>query len=249
MDNDTPLDMLQIKIERAKEELPKETRHAIDSVDWRGVILGMREKKGYSFEQLEDLELETELLLCGLLNPANYPKELEKRMNLPKAQVDLLVNEMNEFVFKKIKNELIKNTEREEIFIKKADSITNDELRMTNQKAKEIIPEKPKIIEQTASTPVLSNKTELETMPPEIPITPETTPKISETTTPTIKDVESISSQKLAGSFQIPTKKTEYTLPTLGKDKLNLAGIAPKKSDDDILKTSKEDPYRIDPNE
>ena len=123
--NDTPLDILQIKIDKAKENLPQETRKAIDSVDWRAVILGMRERKGYSLEQLEDLELETELVLCGLSLPENYPKELEDKMKIPRSQVDLLVNEMNELVFKKIKDELIRNNQRKDIFVKKTEEIIN----------------------------------------------------------------------------------------------------------------------------
>ena len=110
--NNDPIDFLQVKIEKAKAELPEATRKAIDAVNWREFILGLRAKRGYSFEQLGDLELETELLLSGLLSPADYPKELEKRMRLPRAQANALVNEMNEQVFVKVREELIKNSER-----------------------------------------------------------------------------------------------------------------------------------------
>ena len=72
------VDLLQIKIEKARAELSEESRQAIDAINWKNVIVGLRAEKGYSFTQLEDLELETELLLCGLLNPEDYPKELEK---------------------------------------------------------------------------------------------------------------------------------------------------------------------------
>ena len=106
------VDLLQIKIEKARAELSEESRQAIDAINWKNVIVGMRAEKGYSFTQLEDLELETELLLCGLLNPEDYPKELEKRMQIPKPKIDELVNEMNEKVFSKIREELVKNIER-----------------------------------------------------------------------------------------------------------------------------------------
>ena len=181
---DTPIDMLQVKIEQAREALPRETRHAIDSVDWRAIILGMREKKGYSFEQLEDLELETELLLCGLLNPTNYSKELEERLKIPRSQVDLLVQEMNEFVFKKIKDELIKNSQREEVFVKK-ESFDNANITETDRhvNSPNIINIKPttgsipnvagttepiKTKESIKESPVLSNRTDIEIMPEEL---------------------------------------------------------------------------------
>jgi hypothetical protein len=228
MNEEKPLDMLQIKIDRARESLPKETVKAIDSVDWRAVILGMREKKGYSYEQLEDLELETELLLCGLLNPADYPKELEERLKLPKPQIDLLVNEMNEFVFKKIKDELIKTSERREIFVK-TPTVENIEVPIVDTLRKDI--EKEKI------PPALNNKTDLEVMPIEIPPTNTSKTSGEEKGKGSVETIEkSISNQKLSGSFQIPTTKTEYSLPSLGKDKTN-----PMSS---RIIPSKEDPYR-----
>ena len=63
---DDTIDLLQIKIDQAKAQLPKNTLQAIDAVPWQARILKLREEKGYTFEQLGDLEIETELLLCGL---------------------------------------------------------------------------------------------------------------------------------------------------------------------------------------
>src|SRR5688572_14075573 len=115
MDEREDIDLLKIKIEKAKSQLSEDTLNAISAVDWKAVILGMRTTKGYSFEQLETLEIETELVLCGLVNPADYPRELEKRMQISRAEVNELVNDMNTLVFAKIKGELIKNAERKKI--------------------------------------------------------------------------------------------------------------------------------------
>ena len=79
---DDTLDLLQIKIKQAREKLPEDTRLAVDAVPWRAIILEMKMTKGYSFDQLGSLELETELLLCGLLNLEDYPKELSERMGI-----------------------------------------------------------------------------------------------------------------------------------------------------------------------
>src|SRR3989344_643379 len=119
MTND-PVDLLQIKIEQARAKLSVETQNAIAAVDWRAAIIGMRASKGYTFEQLGDLETETELLLCGLISPESYPKELSDRMRIPKAEADGLVNEMNDLVFTKIRAELVKNAERKRIFASKS---------------------------------------------------------------------------------------------------------------------------------
>lgn len=259
MQNDTPLDMLQIKIDKAKESLSKETLKAIASVDWRAYILGMRERKGYGFEQLEDLELETELLLCGLLNPVDYPKELEERLKLPRPQIDLLVNEMNEFVFKKIKDELIRNTDRREIFIKR----TEDMIPAHNTSDIASVDKPAQILKQSIESPVLSNNTNIEVMPEEL-TTPNTkTNEVinkseskvlekagieinpAEIKEPSLKDSpRTVLEQKLSGSFQIPTAKTEYSLDNLSRQGDGTASTLPK----DRIKTSKVDPYRLDPN-
>ena len=133
-------DLLQIKIDNAKKQLSKETLDAIASVPWQAEILKMRETKGYTFEQLGDLELETELVLCGLVSSESYPKELENRMRLSKIQVNELLNEMNKQVFSKIKEELIKNT-------KEGGDTNNTEEEKTNTQVLksagiEIVPEK-----------------------------------------------------------------------------------------------------------
>ena len=268
---DEPLDMLQIKIERAKDELPLETRKAIDSVDWRAFVLGMRERKGYSFEQLEDLELETELLLCGLSRPEDYPKELEKSMGIPKSQVDLLVNEMNEAIFKKIREELIKNTERKELFVKTPTleriGVPTSPTKATENVGKENnldkieIPTPPENETGSNVKPSFLNEIGLKRTEDK-----EKSDSLKEklknlelsNTMNTAKDTEkdpaeknlneSIFSQKLAGSFQIPTTRTEYTLNSMPK--FSSAQIAPIiQKDSATLKTTKEDPYRMAPNE
>lgn len=190
---DNTVDLLQIKIEQAKAKLPIETLNAIAAVDWQAVILGMREKKGYSFEQLGDLEVETELLLCGLLSPENYSKELEKRMKISKAQANELVNEMNDLVFKRIKEELIKNTERKKIFRKSEKS----DIQVLKSAGIEIIT-KPDL---TLPELKAGEKTEV---PARI-------------ATQSVAGGHPILAQKLSSSFQVPSTKTEHTLNNISK--------------------------------
>jgi len=255
MDNNEPLDMLQIKIDRAKESLPEETLKAINSVDWRAVILGMREKKGYSYEQLEDLELETELLLCGLLNPVDYPKEIEERLKLPRSQVDLLVQEMNEMVFKKIKDELIKNSERKEIFVKKEEAGVKIPTQNTNQDfANMKMPSTSAPASNTSipiktipATPTISEMPPSNLSPFKKEEAPSTTSGQAGGQAPTPQPIQSISSQKLSGSFQMPTTKTQYSLDNLSKTGKN--GEVIPTTTDNAIKISKTDPYRVDPNE
>ncbi len=186
---DNTIDLLQIKIEKAKSELAPETQNAINSVDWKNVILAMRETKGYTFEQLGSLELETELLLAGLLKSEEYPRELESRMGINKSQVSELVNEMNEEVFTKIKEELIKITDRKKLFEKSSSRETEPIVKSEMEKLGiKIIPEIEKI-----EKPILPQKME-----------------------PEKKEV-SILAQKLAGPVQSPSTKTEHSLDNLTK--------------------------------
>ena len=222
------VDLLQIKIDKAKAELPPESKSAIDAVDWRTTVLGMRAEKGYSYTQLEDLELETELMLCGLLNPEDYPKELEKRMNIPKAQVDVLVNEMNEKVFKKIREELVKNIERKKIQeTEQKPPISplpeGEKMKTSFDKGRQ------EIFSKTTETPDLLAEKELPP-PPTPPIRNDEglqKPPVSNGTSP-------ILTQKLSGSFQIPTVETEHTLNNMTKD-----------SGEEKTKLPKADPYRM----
>lgn len=110
MENTT--DSLQVKIIEARANLSKETREAIDNINWKLIVLGMSKK--YNPDQLDSLETETELLLCGILNPDSYAAELENRMMLTKEEVGLLLGEMDKLIFKQIQKELEKKLDQKE---------------------------------------------------------------------------------------------------------------------------------------
>lgn len=100
----TEVTTLDIMINKAKENLSEETKAAINAVNWKLILSGINKK--YNADQLENLETETELLLCGLVSTEDYPKELESRMHLHKTDVVSLINEIDKLVFKKIQEEL-----------------------------------------------------------------------------------------------------------------------------------------------
>ncbi len=190
-----PMDLLQIKIEKARNELPPATREAIDAVDWKAAVLGMRTSKGYSFEQLGDLELETELVLCGLSKPEDYPKELETRMRITRAQAGALVEEMNMLVFSKIREELIKNSEQKEELVNKTKAQTEDQSKL------EVPPELHKDdtrVLNDAGIKILSeeDKKKIAMNMPKFGMHP-------------------MLSQKLSSTIQTPTAKTEHTTANL----------------------------------
>jgi hypothetical protein len=152
--SDEIIDALKIRIEKAKRELPLDTINAINAVDWKSAILGLR-NKGYTFEQLGDLELETELVLAGLLAPENYQREIETRMRISRSQANDLANDMNNLVFKKIREELIRNTERKKVFAEKKPELEEEQIGtdVLNKAGIEIIPQTMSQPELTAPEP------------------------------------------------------------------------------------------------
>lgn len=227
---DPDLDLLQIKITNARKTMPQESLNAIDAVDWRKVILDMKERKGYTFEQLGDLEIETELLLCGLINPLNYPKELENRMKISAEEAKMLVNEMNEFVFKKVRALLVKNIEETKLSAPptiRAKILNNDDT-MLKDMGIEInkTEEKRDILEITpASERNLEGAGEM----------------LKDIENPNLikkAPAESMLAQKLGGSFKMPGKQTDYTINNISKKEVEVVAKAPLPNID---------PYRINP--
>ena len=206
MAND-PVDLLQIKIEKAKAELPTETLNAIAAVDWKAAILGLRASRGYTFEQLGDLELETELLLSGLVSPSDYPKELKNRMRISEAEANQLANEMNNLVFIKIQGELIKNAERKKVFTNnKAEEETNTQILNTH--GIEIIG-KPTLNSPLEEYSDLGSEGGGQIVhPPRPSATPQEGNK---------EERHPILAQKVSGSFKTPVVKTEYSLNNISK--------------------------------
>jgi len=261
MNDDT--DLLKIKIDQARMALPEEARSAIDAVDWKSVILGMRQSKGYSFEQLGSLEIETELMLCGLMNPRDYPRELENRMGISRSQADQLVNEMNELVFKRIQNELVKNSERKKIFDKKEDGIGGgNSIITTSPLGHSSSHEEEKNTAETIQQEKVLSDAGIKIVPPpdmgqksadiakqegrENILKKIETPDPAPQMTATKKEEKMPTlAQKLEGSFQIPTIKTEYTINNISKQ--DTPTSTPTPTLDTII--PKNDPYRLSPEE
>jgi len=237
-------DLLQIKIEEAKGKLSADTKSAIDAVNWQDVILKMRETRGYTFEQLGDLEIETELLLCGLLSSDDYPRKLGEVMHIPKTQVDTLVDEMNTLVFSKIKEEFIKITEKKKqknetiLTPPKTPEINSlQEINILNQAGIEIIDPNPSY-NNTKGKKIEINAMELKEGNKKIdqrikPISPQKNSGAG----------SSILEQKLGGSVKSSTVQTEHSLNNLSKNSDNSNKIDTEKETKNAY-PPKADPYR-----
>lgn len=258
MDNDTPIDLLQVKIEKAKENLSEDTLQAISAVDWKKTILDMRASRGYSFTQLEDLELETELLLCGLTSPDDYPKEVEKRLGLSKPQTSDLINYLNENIFKKIREEFIKITDK-----KKQGDTAESEAETPSQlkqrlirtgpgaKTEEEARQKTESVKPAEQSSNVSAGAAGPAMPPETPEkilqTLESEEELPSPAESEKQEAKPVFAQKLSGSWKAPVNSTEYTLGNLSKEagaehvSIKASALPPTKDADGKPKA---DPYR-----
>ncbi len=255
-------DILKNKIKNAKEKLPEQSRQAIEKVDWRNIVLSMREKKGFTFSQIEELGNQTELLLVGLIGPENYNKELESKMGLSKDKVNELVIEMNTLVFKKIREELMKINSgiKEE---QKAETRTSSDIMSSagieiNKEPVTIVqPKEEKESEKTANRAIMSSVgIEINKEPAIIAKPKEEKPierkdllsKVENpsliqpvNSTPTQKNP--LLTQKLSGSFQMPSKATEHSLGNISKFNSNNTVVPTPHNE------KQGDPYRLSPNE
>jgi hypothetical protein len=201
------VDLLKIKIDQAKANLSEDTLDAIAAVDWKGAIMKLRQEKGYTFEQLGDLETETELLLCGLTTPEEYPKELKKRMGLSEAEASEVVDTMNDLAFQKIQAALVKNIEREKL--------TKVKPEQKPAPSTPVIPDIKIPAVNTESTPAPKESSA-------VPHPPEKNTTEKEETHPML-------TQKLTSTFKVAPTETKYSLDNITRS--TPASTYPPKSD------------------
>ena len=239
---DTEKDLLQIKIDKAKAQLSDSTLEAIESVDWHSAILGLREKKAYTLEQLSELETETELLLCGLVSPDEYPKELEKRMGLPKIAINELVNEMNTLVFSKIKEEMMKRItpteQKTEIGIgAKNETEQKEDSQVLDNAGIKIVKENPIELKESESVKPKEDETVMKSSGVEILEGTGGSPL--KNNVPPEKEQDLITSEKLAGFSKTKVAITEHSLKNISRGDSLQAGSSP-----DTKTGYAVDPYR-----
>ncbi|HPS21489.1 MAG TPA: hypothetical protein PLO44_01630 [Candidatus Paceibacterota bacterium] len=230
-------DLLQIKIDEAKEKLSEETKNAINAVNWRAAILSMRERRGYSFSQLEDLEIETELLLYGLITPEEYQKKIEDSMKITKEDSTELVNQMNDLVFQKIREELVKASESKKIKVTSESEIKKvekpEEIKLKIETPEEKTKEEQEVLIKSGINIVPEEKKE------EAPVETQTekreemlagVEKPETITQPAIPKM-SFMAQKLGGTFQISSTETKHEKADTKVDVAKHTIVGPGKTD------------------
>jgi hypothetical protein len=103
--------------------LPEVNQRALRSFDWATKILDIGKTHGLYIDQLEDLQVETMLVLVGLISPDDYPKEIMNRLAISPTETDKLIADINDTIFTPI-HDYIVNQESQKIIPVGTDSQT-----------------------------------------------------------------------------------------------------------------------------
>ncbi len=101
-------DTLQKDLKKQYDSLPPEVQKAILSADLSGKLQEITKNNKLLIDQAGKLETETYLVLLGLEALDDYLDNLVKNVGLPKEKALLVVHDVNELVFKSVRESLKK---------------------------------------------------------------------------------------------------------------------------------------------
>lgn len=93
-------------IEKQMEKLPGEVKQLFAGEELKNKITNIGTKNRLSIEELGTLQLEIYLVLLGLIHPDNFPITLSENLKIEKTKLDQIINEVNEQVFRDIREKL-----------------------------------------------------------------------------------------------------------------------------------------------
>lgn len=98
---------LQKIIKEEIEKLPKEKQEAISSVDWTKIAEEIAKKHLLAENEINDLQVETLLVLIGLVDGNYYAQNIENQIGMTKDEAEKISEEALEKIFTPIINKLI----------------------------------------------------------------------------------------------------------------------------------------------
>ena len=189
------------EIQKKFEGLPEDLRWAIMAANVDEKITQIGKDNNLTVEQMGQLSLETHMVMFGFVHPDQFEASVKGSLQLPDEKNKKIVNEINEKILKDIRENLLSLYKKEGE--KKEDEILNNAGIEINKEPVNI-PDglatgKGKADDRDKMISEVEN--------------PETIAKEIQNK----KIMESITTQKLSGSFQIPNTKTEYSLNNMSK--------------------------------
>jgi len=92
-------EILQQKIKDEILKLPKVKQDAINSIDWIKKVEEIGKIFGLIDEEVEKLQLETGLILSGLVNLNDLPYDIQNRIGLNESDTQKIIDELFQKVF------------------------------------------------------------------------------------------------------------------------------------------------------
>lgn len=90
--------------------LPEVNQRALRSFDWTTELIAIGKQHGLHIDELEDLQIETMLVLVGLVAPDDYESELINRLAISPAEAGKIIADINTHVFIPIHDYIINET-------------------------------------------------------------------------------------------------------------------------------------------
>ena len=111
-------DKLKQIIKEELEKLPKENQEAINTLDWPTIAEEIGKKYLLDEEKINDLQVETLLVLVGITDPQFYPTNIENQVETTKSDAVAMAEEVTQKIFTPINDSLIEK-------IKQSDKVKN----------------------------------------------------------------------------------------------------------------------------
>lgn len=168
--------------------LPEINQQALKSFDWATELLAIGKNSGLHIDELEDLQVETMLVLVGLSQPSEYQNELITRLAISPTEANKIIEQVNQRVFKPIHDYIVnggpkKPTTPAGVMESAGFEITNDDTPLTPVADKlvrvggiapsmQIPPEVNPVTQSAPVSPLQFHPEESKTTTPEIPTQP-----------------------------------------------------------------------------
>lgn len=105
-------DQLKQTIKEEIEKLPKEMQDAIGALDWAKTAEEIGKKYLLSEEEINDLQVETLLVLVGIEDGNYYAQNIEDNVGTSKNEAEKMANEALQKIFTPISDKLVENIKK-----------------------------------------------------------------------------------------------------------------------------------------
>lgn len=100
-------DKLRKSFEEQLVYLPEINQQALKSFDWATELLSIGKNYGLHIDQLEDLQVETMLVMVGLVQVKDYPNELIMRLAISPSEANRIIEQVNDRIFTPIHDYIV----------------------------------------------------------------------------------------------------------------------------------------------